>query len=133
MARKTKLRIILKIKMVRESYEMKMMTTNRYSYNNRRKIDRQKVPSLITPERNQNFGATAIFISRRTMIILGVLTALFFISTVANIGYLIYKDNAVSKYGLKYFHGNLYLLWYTLTRFQSFESKSFTLSDGLFR
>ena len=84
--------------MARDSYEMEMMNSNRYSNNNRRKTDRRNPRSRETREKNQNSGATAIFLSRRTMIILGVLTGLFFISTVVNIGFLISKDKAASKY-----------------------------------
>ena len=84
--------------MARDSYEMEMMNSNRSFNNNRRKTDRRKFGSRETREKNQNFGDTAIFLSRRTMIILGVLTGLFFISTVVNIGFLISKDKAASKY-----------------------------------
>ena len=82
--------------MARDSYEMEMMNSNRYSNNNRRKTDRRNPRSRET--REKNFGVTAIFISRRTMIILGVLTGLFFISTVVNIGFLISKNKAASKF-----------------------------------
>ena len=84
--------------MARYSYEIEKMNSNLYFNNNRRKTDRRYLRSRKSREKNQNIGATAIFISRRTMIILGILTGLFLISTLANIGVLIQKEKVASKY-----------------------------------